>query len=115
MGVGFISSYFAHSSGDASKSHVEGFGTIALQTCCHAEGSGTIAGANNQHVQGRNNAVSLSGTDLFIIGNGNSRAARSNCFRATFTGVYASGSYNSSGANYAELFEWLYGNPENIN
>ena len=29
------------------------------------------------------------------------------------TGVYASGSYNASGADYAEFFEWLDGNLEN--
>lgn len=37
---------------------------------------------------------------------------RANCFRVTDTGVYASGNYNASGADYAEMFEWADGNPE---
>lgn len=37
---------------------------------------------------------------------------RRNCFRVNHTGVYASGNYNASGADYAELFEWADGNPE---
>lgn len=46
-----------------------------------------------------------------ILGNGTS-SARANAFRAAAAGVYASGSYHSSGADYAEYFEWLDGNPD---
>ncbi len=50
---------------------------------------------------------------LFIVGNGSS-SARSNAFRVHNNGViYSKGAYNTSGADYAEYFEWLDGNPEN--
>lgn len=50
---------------------------------------------------------------MFIVGNGSS-SARSNAFRVHNNGViYSKGAYNTSGADYAEYFEWLDGNPEN--
>lgn len=48
----------------------------------------------------------------FIVGRGDSDTARANVFRVTSYGVFANGNYNSSGADYAELFEWLDGNPD---
>lgn len=56
-----------------------------------------------------NNGEQLDGA--LIVGGGTWDEDRSNCFRVTGTGVYASGSYHSSGADYAELFEWADGNP----
>ncbi|MCI8285260.1 MAG: hypothetical protein HFE90_08375 [Firmicutes bacterium] len=47
----------------------------------------------------------------FAVSNGSSTDARSNCFRVTDTAVYAKGNYNASGADYAEMFEWADGNP----
>ena len=54
--------------------------------------------------------------DAFIIGNGNgiSDTARSNAFRVTYAGkAYGLSAYGSSGADYAEYFEWADGNPDN--
>ncbi len=46
----------------------------------------------------------------FTIGNGS--GSRSNCFRVNYDGtVYSKGSYNTTGADYAEYFEWADGNP----
>lgn len=43
---------------------------------------------------------------IFIIGDGNIQSSMShNCFRVTSTDVYG-GTYNTSGADYAEMFEW---------
>ena len=39
-------------------------------------------------------------------------SATSNIFRVSSTNVYGSGAYNSSGADYAEMFEWADSNPE---
>ncbi len=51
--------------------------------------------------------------DALIIGNGTS-SSLSNAFRVTYAGeVYGSQAYSSSGADYAEYFEWLDGNPNN--
>lgn len=50
----------------------------------------------------------------FVIGNGPSETMRSNCFRVTHDGnVYGLSAFNSSGADYAEYFEWEDGNPDN--
>lgn len=58
------------------------------------------------------NATSSNGT-VFEIGNGTSESSRSNAFRVATNGtVYGAGAYNSSGADYAEMFEWLDGNPD---
>ena len=96
-------------------SHAEGSATVANGECSHAGGTGTIANANGQTVIGWTNIPSSLPTDKFIIGKGSYRttpAVTANCFRATDTGTYASGNYNASGADYAELFEWADGNPD---
>lgn len=119
-------------------SHAEGAGTIA-EFGGHAEGEGTQAFGNGSHSGGayteamtyqmaighfnvkktggryEPNQDNTSGT-AFIIGNGKQGAAgssptRSNCFRVDYNGgTYASAAYNSSGADYAEYFEWLDNN-----
>lgn len=49
--------------------------------------------------------------DAFIIGNGTG-TAQSNCFRVDYAGnVYGLSSFKGTGADYAEYFEWLDGNP----
>ena len=49
--------------------------------------------------------------DAFIIGNGQI-GTPSNAFRVTYTGgVYGLSAFKASGADYAEYFEWLDGNP----
>lgn len=47
----------------------------------------------------------------FMIGNGSS-SATSNAFRITSKGKAYGGTYSSSGADYAEMFEWQDGNPD---
>ena len=57
--------------------------------------------------------------DSFVIGNGiksvsSGAMTKSNGFRVTQAGaVYGASEYNTSGADYAECFEWLDGNPNN--
>ena len=52
--------------------------------------------------------------DVFVIGNGTSDKNRSNAFRVTYGGrVYGVGAFNTSGADYAEYFQYKDGNPEN--
>ena len=51
--------------------------------------------------------------DLFIVGNGTGASALSNAFRVTAAGqCMGTTFFASSGADYAELFEWLDGNPD---
>ena len=126
------SGYAAHAENIATKasgcaSHAEGSGTTAGGSYSHAEGEGTIASggysratnfrtkasANYQTAIGKYNKESTAETDKLIIGNGTSNTARSNCLRVTDTsGVYSNSTYKSSGADYAETFEWIDGNME---
>lgn len=95
-------------------SHAEGLGTKASADASHAGGRYTIASANSQTAIGKYNVEEKSEANaLFIIGNGTSDTARSNALRVTGSGaVYAKAAYNSSGADYAEMFEWQDGNPD---
>lgn len=124
-------------------SHVEGIDNIVLSTGSHAEGRanciGSADGGYYSHVSGYGNVVRNStstvighlnnpvstvdggatGTsgDAFIIGNGYyGPNARDNAFRVMFNGnayLGGEGKYNTSGADYAEYFEWADGNIEN--
>ena len=111
------SSMAAHAEGWLTKAlntctHAEGYGTEASGQNAHASGCGTIARAACQMAIGKYNKKSDSETDKFIVGNGSSETARSNCFRVTTTdGVYSNSTYKSSGADYAEYFQWIDNNP----
>lgn len=112
--------YFSQALG--SYSHVEGASTKATGMVSHAGGYFTTAG-NYQYAIGRYNEgydgptgptdIGVNAT-LFIIGNGTSSTAKGNAFRVSVAGlVYGAGAYNTSGADYAEYFEWADGNPNN--
>lgn len=112
--------YFSQALG--SYVHAEGASTTATGMVSHAGGYFTRAG-NYQYAIGRYNEgydgptgptdVGVNGT-LFIIGNGTAESARANAFRVSVAGlVYGAGAYNTSGADYAEYFEWADGNPNN--
>ena len=114
-----------------SASHAEGSGTIASGSESHSEGMQTKAPGNMSHAAGNNTIANClqfvigefnvesgtpSGTTLdhnyFIIGAGGTNTSRKNVFRVNKTGNVYGGTYNSSGADYAELFEWLDLNPD---
>lgn len=87
-----------------------GNGSLAL-------GTGTKAQGYNQVVMGKYNTPSGTSTsnklsDLaFIVGGGTSDSARANAFSVSFAGVTSiNGCYGTSGADYAEYFEWKDGN-----
>lgn len=103
---------------DGMASHAEGDATNASGTCSHAAGFVTKA-LDYQYVIGHYNrngtAGNSSGTtgDAFIIGHG-TKSSKSNAFRVTYAGKpYALSSMSTSGADYAEFFEWLDANPNN--
>lgn len=116
---------YAHAEGYSSEatafySHAEGGNTLASNKYSHAGGFATIAdvfagtaiGTRNKSNSG-GNAAYAGTADALMIGNGTSALARSNAFRVTFDGkVYGLAAFNSTGADYAEFFEWLDGNPE---
>lgn len=76
--------------------------------------------STHQHIFGHYNKSVSDGSNFgtsgsaLLIGNGINDNSRSNCFRVQYNGsVYSQGAYNTSGADYAELFEWEDGNPNN--
>ena len=88
--------------------------------CTVAMGNQVVANGEGQTVFGHFNVSSTSGSTggttghALIVGNGTSGTARSNAFRVTYAGLtYAKGAYSSTGADYAEYFEWEDGNPNN--
>lgn len=99
--------------------HAEGIDTQALATNSHAGGQGTLAEYFAETTIGRWNVRKSPATssplgDLFVVGKGTNDTARANAFRVNHSGVYGTGAFNTSGADYAELFEWADGNPGNI-
>ncbi|MCL1700855.1 peptidase G2 autoproteolytic cleavage domain-containing protein [Lysinibacillus sp. Bpr_S20] len=100
--------------------HAEGGETIASGDYSHAEGENTTSNVYGSHAQGRYNkrlngspTTYSSTSDAFVIGNG-SPGTLSNAFRVTFDGKsYGLSAFNSTGADYAEFFEWKDGNPRN--
>lgn len=123
---------FAHAEGYMTKalgnsSHSEGNNSKASGTGSHAGGTyansiGKYSFAHGDNVSaqcfagvalgvynniGEYNPDSVGVDDpVFQIGNGTG-AARSNAFRVTYSGqVYGKSTFNSSGADYAEMFEW---------
>ena len=138
-GVTTFAAYASHAEGKLSEalgdqSHAEGYGTeasgyashaegrytVASGDYSHAEGDYTIASAVYQHVQGIYNIEGIYDDEyiyanqyLHTVGNGTS-VARSNAHTIDWTGnaVFA-GTVSAPGADYAEHFEWLDGNPNN--
>jgi len=100
-----------------NESHAEGRGTTAKGWYSHAAGSNTISNYY-QTVVGRYNVEKgdtsfyISGSGYFIVGSGTGSSAKANCFRATESNTYGQ-TYNTSGADYAEMFEWLDENQVN--
>lgn len=104
-------------------SHAEGNKTNASGTASHAEGCGTQA-LSYQHASGKYNdpktapatadTQDTSGADaIFLIGYG-TPTTRANAFRVASNGkCRGSTTFTGSGADFAELFEWSDGNPNN--
>ena len=73
----------------------------------------TVLGKYNATKNGPTLASTTSGNPL-VIGKGTSESALANCFRVETSGaIYSTGAYNTTGADYAEYFEWTDGNPNN--
>lgn len=101
-------------------SHVECYNSNANGMYSHASGRITTANYNQTVVGACNVIKGTSGSytedsGYFIVGcgiNALSQENRANCFRVTETNTYGL-TYNSSGADYAEMFEWFDGNIAN--
>ena len=79
---------------------------------CH--GRGTYGGFC-VHAEGKFNIKNYSNEYAHIVGNGTSDSARSNAYTLDWqgNGTFAGTVSSSTGADYAEYFEWKDGNPDN--
>ena len=113
----------SYTTASGAASHAQGGDSIATGNYAFAGGVSTLAdvyastalGQYNKSMAGSASTYS-STSDAFVIGNGTSAtsAGKANAFRVAFNGkAYGLSSYNSTGADYAEYFEWLDGNVEN--
>lgn len=81
-------------------------------------GEGTIANVYGSVAMGMYNkeltgsSVTTTGqVDLFVVGGGSGTSSRRNVLRVTKSdGIFGTSAWNSTGADYAEYFEWLDGN-----
>ena len=80
---------------------------------CKASSYQSVTGKYNAPQAGPASAEDVDGS-LFMVGDGTSSTATSNAFRISAAGVcYGTSSFRTSGADFAEFFEWLDGNPNN--
>lgn len=107
--------------------HAEGQSTTASGNYAHAEGYNTIASGDNSHAEGYNTSTNaLSGAHImgqygdanasyaWFLANGTSIGAKGLATKILSNGqVFSDGAYASTGADYAEMFEWADGNPNN--
>ena len=112
----------ANCSSNGYCSHAEGLFTNCTDYYAHSEGYNTVA-KFCQHADGHFNDYEKTTTSdtregansgtAFMIGNGTS-GTRSNAARIDYNGkLWCKQAYSSTGADYAELFEWTDGNPDN--
>lgn len=121
-GYSHASGYNAKASGDyASFAHgynveANAYGAVAFGESVTAKLHQFALGYLNNHESTSGaNAGSQSVSDtLFMIGNGANGATRSNAFRVSANGAcYSTSGSITTGADFAEYFEWLDGNPDN--
>ena len=133
-----IQNKYSHAEGYFNKvtgyaAHAEGWQNTSVGSCAHTEGRGTTTNGDYAHAAGyyttaqklqyvighyNSNPTGTAGTDnqnghAFIIGNG-SASSPSNAFRVSYNGtVYSKYTTMTTGADYAEYFEWADNNPNN--
>lgn len=117
-----VTGWYGHAEGELTKaygawSHAEGSETEATGDCSHAANlytqasyAQTVVGSGNTK-KGSDESYTA-GSGYFIVGCGDGLNSRANCFRAAENGTYGK-TYNTTGADYAEMFEWLDGNVNN--
>ena len=84
---------------------------------CQAFGTGIQVFGSSSMVQGKYNILDkkLQNTYVHTVGNGTSGTSRSNAYTLDWqgNGTFAGTVSSSTGADYAEYFEWKDGNPNN--
>lgn len=122
-----------------NQAHAEGMNTVASGVNSHAEGWGTTASGQNSFTGGRNTTATATNStargqntiasganqtalgkynikdtsSFIVVGKGTADDARSNAFTLSSAGNgWFAGTVTSTGADYAEYFEWADGNPD---
>ena len=84
---------------------------------CQAFGTGVQVFGGNSMVQGKYNILDRKSPNTYahVVGNGTSDTSRSNAYTLDWSGngTFAGTISSSTGADYAEYFEWKDGNPNN--
>ena len=97
------------------RSHAQGYNNTTSAFASHVEGQGNIINVkgNSSHVQGKYNLEDTSGTYAHIVGGGNSDTPSNlHTIRWKDGQGFFRGGTTTEGADYAEYFEWLDGNPD---
>lgn len=100
---------------EGSYAHISGYYNTTTGEASSVEGTYNNAYVPSQHVQGKYSINDVDGAYVDIVGNGTGQSdtARSNAYTLDWSGnATFAGTVTSSGADYAEYFEWLDGNPE---
>ena len=104
-GLNMFNYYHMIAQGDGS--HIQNVGTVAKNY------GQTSMGCFNEDDEAPKSTSYDASKPALIIGNGTSSAA-GNAFKVLFNGkTFADGEYSGAGADYAEMFEWKDGNPNN--
>ncbi|MNC18163.1 hypothetical protein D3C75_660590 [compost metagenome] len=90
-------------------SHAEGQSCQATATSSHAEGISTINNHIGSHIMGRNSST----TDNYSWHLGSGTGTSGLAAKITGAGQGYATAWNTGGADYAELFEWVDGNQTN--
>lgn len=109
----FGSSSIAFGTVDSTSGNIE---TKLSSVCAFALGYGVKA-CSHQFVTGKDNIYDNNNSSNYarIVGNGTSNTSRSNAYTLDWqgNGTFAGTVSSSTGADYAEYFEWKDGNPNN--
>lgn len=97
--------YYANATAIGSECEAPRKNTIAV-------GHGAKAGIANQSVFGSYNVIDSAGNYRVIIGNGIDGSLANGLTISPTGNVVTQGTISNGGADYAEYFEWLDGNPE---
>ena len=101
----------AQTTSSGQNSHAEGYLSVSSGIASHAEGWGTVAAGQAQTAMGKFNIKDTK--NRLILGIGTSDTSRKNGMTVDQSGNgWFAGTVSSTGADYAEYFEWVDGNPD---
>lgn len=105
--------YGVENTANSYASMAGGNGSVTYHVNSIAVGRALKTGKGNQAVFGQFNDTTNTANSLLVIGKGASEDGRGNAFEVKANGnILVNGKSVHSGADYAEFFEWVDGNPD---